>query len=339
MIELRDVSKQYRINNQVVTAVNRVSLTVKGGEIFAVMGKSGAGKSSLLRCVNLLERPDKGSVLINGTDLMQLSKPALRQQRQKIGMIFQHFNLLTSRDAFANIALPLALMGMDKARVATRVMELLALVNLTEHRHHYPDQLSGGQKQRVAIARALASHPDILLCDEATSALDPEATASILQLLRAINQKLGLTILLITHELDVIKRIGDRALVLDKGRVVEQGATLDLFLKPKHAITQRLVQKNLHLDFSKETMQSPSASGLASRWVQLTFIGEDGNRPIISELAKHFSISVNIKHAEIEKIKQQSIGFSICELMGEEENLLQAIAFIKTTSIQLKVFE
>ncbi len=222
MIELRELNKTYCVNNQYIHTLKDVELKIRRGEIFGILGKSGAGKSTLLRCVNLLEKPTSGRVIVNDVDLTSLSTHQLREHRHKIGMIFQHFNLLESRTVFGNIALPLEIIHRPKAEIQQKVSNLLELVDLTDRKHHLPSQLSGGQKQRVAIARALAAEPHVLLCDEATSSLDPESTQAILNLLKKINREFGLTILLITHELDVVKQICDRVGIMEKGRLIEQ---------------------------------------------------------------------------------------------------------------------
>lgn len=242
MIELNNVNKIYRTNHQHFQALKNVSLTIRRGEIFGVLGRSGAGKSTLLRCVNLLEKPNSGKVLVNNVDLTALSISQLRTHRHQIGMIFQHFNLLESRTAFANIALPLEIVHVPKQKIQDKVEELLALVGLADKRDYLPSQLSGGQQQRIAIARALAANPHVLLCDEATSALDPESTYLILSLLKKINREFGITILLITHELEVIKHICDRVGIMEQGQLIEQDSTLNILANPKNSVTKQLVQ-------------------------------------------------------------------------------------------------
>src|SRR3990167_4115251 len=248
MIEIKQLSKVYfgpTIAQQVLIDIN---LTINTGEIFGVIGRSGAGKSTLVRCLNLLEQPSSGEIIINGEVLTRLSLQSLRKERQKIGIIFQHFNLLTSRTVFENIALPLELNDTKKHLLKEKVFQLLELVDLIDKQNFYPDQLSGGQKQRVAIARALAADPAVLLSDEATSALDPETTAAILTLLKKINQQLNLTIIIITHEMEVVKAICDRVAVIDHGRIIEQGTVIDIFTQPKNEITKKLTQAALHLE-------------------------------------------------------------------------------------------
>lgn len=254
MIELNNISKRY---DNGYLALENIHLQIKKGEIYGILGKSGAGKSTLLRCVNLLERPTSGQVKVNGTDLTALDSKQLRTHRHKIGMIFQHYNLLESASVYDNVALPLKILGVGKATIDLKVTELLQLVNLSDKALHLPSQLSGGQKQRVGIARALAADPHVLLCDEATSALDAESTTSILQLLKRINQTLNLTILLITHELEVAKQICDRVGIIHAGRLVEEDATQNIFSQPKHAATKQLIQYALHFyKFEQEVLHA-----------------------------------------------------------------------------------
>src|SRR5690625_370971 len=241
MIEIQSVSQQFTGPDGTVTAVNNVSLHINKGDIFGIIGRSGAGKSTLVRTLNLLNRPTSGKILMDGRDITAMNAGDLRQARREIGMIFQHFNLLSSRTVADNIALPMELAGYDKAAINQRVTELLEIVGLSHQRDRYPSQISGGQKQRVGIARALANDPKVLLSDEATSALDPETTRSILELLKRINKELGLTIVLITHQMEVIKMICDRVAVMESGEVIEQGNVLDIFRKPKHPITRSMI--------------------------------------------------------------------------------------------------
>ncbi|MEN3295711.1 MAG: D-methionine transport system ATP-binding protein, partial [Burkholderiales bacterium] len=241
MIEIQALSQRFQGNGRAVDAVRDVSLSIPKGEIFGIIGRSGAGKSTLVRNINLLNRPTAGRVLVDGKDMTALSSDDLRAARREIGMIFQHFNLLSSRTVYGNVALPLELAGMSKADIHKKVMPLLDLVGLAEQKDRYPAQISGGQKQRVGIARALANDPKVLLSDEATSALDPETTRSILELLRRINRELGLTIVLITHQMEVIKQICDRVAVMEAGRVIEQGAVLDIFREPQHQVTRAMI--------------------------------------------------------------------------------------------------
>lgn len=339
MIEFKEIYKTYSFSDRVFPALCDINLTIQTGEIFGIFGESGAGKSTLLRSVNLLEKPTSGSICIEGVNITTLSAHALKKLRRRIGMIFQHFNLLESRTVFENIALPLELLKHSKQQINTEVSLLLDLIRLKEHQHHYPHQLSGGQKQRVAIARALATKPSILLCDEPTSALDPQSTLSVLRLLKEINRKLGVTILLITHEMDVIKRICDRAGVLDQGKLIEYGPVVQLFARPICEVTQKLVQKSLHIElpshFKNKLQLEPDPH--KSRLVRFTFVGDDSSQPLISTLAKKFDISINIIQANIENIQDATIGFTVCQLIGKQTAIDQALAHIEPSSITAEV--
>lgn len=284
----------------------------------------------MLRCINLLERPTQGRVIVNQVDLTSLSTAQLREHRHKIGMIFQHYNLLESRTAFENIALPLEIIHQSTHDINAKVNALLDLIGMQDKKNHLPSQLSGGQKQRIAIARALAADPYVLLCDEVTSALDSESTKSILNLLKQINRELGVTILLITHEIDVIKRICDKTGVMDHGRLVEQDLTIDVLVNPKTTITRQLVQQALHLYVPEQQKDDVLV-------LKLTFIGDDSNEPLISTLAKRFNISMNIKQALIEKIQETTVGFTICELTGQKADRELAMQYIKSTSVKVEV--
>lgn len=333
MITLEHIHKYYPSPQREIHALKDVNLSIKPGTIYGILGRSGAGKSTLLRCVNLLERPSSGRVLINNIDLLSLNKEQLRQKRHKIGMIFQHFNLLESYTVFKNIALPLEIIGWENIDIKQRVLSLLELVGLTEKANHYPSQLSGGQKQRVAIARALAAQAEILLCDEATSALDTEATHTILELLQKINREFNLTILLITHELDVIREICDYAGVLEHGELIEQAATVDLFANPQHPVTKQLIRKAFHLTPTEiDPLALPTDEYRLI--LQLTFIGQDSDTPFISYLVKQFDININIQHADLTQVHGKVVGYTICELSGKQENVQKALQFIKTTNIK-----
>lgn len=339
MIELIHLSKTYGSGEKAFHALKDIDLSIQPGEIFGIFGESGAGKSTLLRCINLLERPSSGQVIVNGVDLIQLTASQLKKERHHIGMIFQHFNLLQSRTAYENIALPLELLGKHKDEIQQTVNQLLQLIGLKDRANHYPDQLSGGQKQRIAIARALATKPDILLCDEATSALDPKSTFSILNLLTDINKQLGVTIVLITHEMDVIKQICHRAAVLDQGHLIECGSIIELFAKPKSAITRQLVQKFLHIELppmiQKQLQTEPSLE--KSHLVRFTFVGEDSTQPLITTLVQKFNITINILQANLESIQDATVGFTVCQLSGDHEAINQALNYIKPSSITAEV--
>jgi len=256
MIQIEQLTKIYNVHRRKVVGVDRVSLSIDRGEIFGIIGHSGAGKSTLLRCLNLLERPTSGRIIIDGTDITTLSGVSLRHARLKIGMIFQHFCLIHSKTVFDNIAFALRAAGKTKAEIDARVQELLDMVGLSDKRDAYPSQLSGGQKQRVGIARALANNPSVLLCDEATSALDPATTSSILQLLKRINRELGITIVLITHEMEVIKEVCDRVAVMQDGRIIEIGRVYDLFTRPQQPLTRSFVEHVLRPRYARTSLSS-----------------------------------------------------------------------------------
>ena len=325
MIEFQQVHKAYNVQGRQIPALQSTDLHVRRGEIFGLIGHSGAGKSTLLRLINRLEEPSGGRIVVDGTDVTALDAGGLRNFRRKVGMIFQHFNLLASKTVAENIAMPMKLAGeQGREAIAQRVRELLQRVGLEEHAGKYPAQLSGGQKQRVGIARALATEPDILLCDEATSALDPQTTAQVLQLLAEINRELGLTIVLITHEMDVIRRVCDRVGVMDGGVIVEQGEVTDVFLHPQHPTTRRFVQ---------ETDEDSQASGddlehVQGRILRLTFLGETTYAPILGQVARETGVDYSILAGRIGRIKDQPCGQLTVALTGaqtaEAEQRLQA---------------
>lgn len=305
LIHLHNLHKTYLTGPAPVPALRGVDLRVDAGEVFGIIGASGAGKSTLLRVINLLERPDVGDVRVAGLDLMSLDDTGLRQARQHIGMIFQHFNLLSSRTVAENVAWPLRIAGQSAAQSAPRVRELLARVGLQDQADKYPAQLSGGQKQRVGVARALATNPKVLLCDEATSALDPETTRSILDLLAQINRDLGLTIVLITHEMEVVRRVCDRVAVLDGGTIVEQGPVADVFLHPQHATTRRFVLEAEHVD---ENDQSVDFAHVAGELWQLTFRGEKTYEPLLGDVARRTGLDFGILTGRVGRIKNEPYG-------------------------------
>lgn len=324
MIELRGLTKRYGD----LTALDDVSLTVAPGEIFGVLGQSGAGKSTLIRCVNLLERPAGGDVLVDGRSLMALNPAELRQERQKIGMIFQHFHLFSSRTVAGNIAYPLEVAGWPADRIRQRVAELLDLVGLSEKAGAYPAQLSGGQKQRVGIARALAAGPKILLSDEATSALDPETTRSVLGLLREINQKLNLTILLITHQMDVVKEICDSVAILERGRLVEQGKVVDLIGTPG---------SRLH-DLFYEPFHASAWNGHAgATLVALTFVGELAGQPVITKMARTCGVDANIIEGAVERAGTTRVGRLLLELTGDPAAVAGSLDFLRAQGLNPEV--
>ncbi|BES86009.1 methionine import ATP-binding protein MetN [Pectobacterium araliae] len=339
MIELSNITKIFQQNGRAITALSDVSFHVPTGQIYGVIGASGAGKSTLIRCVNLLERPTEGKVLVDGQELTQLSDSQLTRARRQIGMIFQHFNLLASRTVFGNIALPLELDNTPKADITKRVNELLELVGLADKHDVYPANLSGGQKQRVAIARALASNPKVLLCDEATSALDPATTRSILELLKDINRRLGLTILLITHEMDVVKRICDQVAVISDGRLIEQDTVSEVFSHPKTPLAQKFIQSTLHLDIPDDylTRLSPDHHPEATPLLRMEFTGKSVDAPLLSEVARRFTINNNIISAQMDYASGVKFGIMLTEMHGNDADIKAAIQFLQESHVTVEV--
>lgn len=306
MIEFQDVHKTYRVAGRDIPALHATRLVIPSGQVFGLIGHSGAGKSTLLRLINRLEQPSGGTILIDGEDVTAYRPDRLRQLRQQVGMIFQHFNLLASKTVADNVALPLRLAGqLSAADIDKRVASLLARVGLSEHARKYPAQLSGGQKQRVGIARALSTEPKILLCDEATSALDPQTTASVLRLLAEINRELNLTIVLITHEMDVIRRVCDQVAVMDAGRIVEQGPVAQVFLHPTHPTTKRFVQEDEQVD---ENEQRNDFAHVPGRIVRLTFQGDATYAPLLGTVARETGVDYSILAGRIDRIKDAPYG-------------------------------
>ena len=335
MIDIEQVSKHYVVDKNAVPAIIDINLRIEQGEIFGIIGASGAGKSTLIRTLNLLERPDSGHIRVDGADITTFSKTELQAYRRKAGMIFQHFNLIGAKTVADNIRYPLKLTGeYSAAEMDARVTELLELVELVEHRDKYPAQLSGGQKQRVGIARALANHPKLLLCDEATSALDPQTTQSILRLLRDINQRFGLTIVLITHEIDVIRAICDRVAVLDKGRVVEHGQVADILLHPKHALTRAMVRESSH---HEESATLGASFGLPGPLLRLTFLGETTYQPVLERVATALGVSFNILEGVIGRIKDTPYGQLTVQVIDAQNDLARVEAAFEQQSIHCEV--
>jgi len=339
MIELSNVSKTYGSGDSAVHALQNVNLTIPKGTIHGVIGLSGAGKSTLIRCVNLLERPTSGSVLVDGQEMTGLRRRELNHARHRIGMIFQHFNLLTTRTVFDNVALPLELMGEKRSAIKNRVLPLLEMVGLADKAKQYPAQLSGGQKQRVAIARALASKPNVLLCDEATSALDPQTTSSILELLRDINHQLGITILLITHEMEVVKSICHRVSLISDGKLVEDAEVGDFFTAPATQLGRDFLNDFLKLSPPKELLErlEESPSEHTHPVVRLTFSGDAVSTPLISRLARECSVDVSILQAKVESIQDRTLGLMIAELLGSHEQTQQAMSYLEAHQLQVEV--
>ena len=335
VIDIEHISKHYILDRTAIPAITDISLRIERGEIFGIIGASGAGKSTLIRTLNLLERPDSGRILVDGSDITAFSKTELQGYRRKAGMIFQHFNLIGAKTVADNIRFPLKLAGeYADVEMDARVSELLELVELTEHRDKYPAQLSGGQKQRVGIARALANHPKLLLCDEATSALDPQTTQSILRLLRDINQRFGLTIVLITHEMDVIRAICDRVAVLDKGVVVEHGPVADILLHPRHAVTRSMVRESSH---HEESANLGASLGLSGPLLRLTFLGAVTYQPVLERVATELKVSFNILEGVIGRIKDTPYGQLTVQVIGSASDLARVEAAFSAQSIHCEV--
>lgn len=339
MIDLKDIDVVFQSDDRIVNAVKGVNIHVEAGEIFGIVGYSGAGKSTLVRTINLLQRPTSGSVHVNGLDMLALNASELRQARKKIGMIFQHFNLMEQRTIFENVAFPLKGSQLTKAQVAEKVAELLDLVGLQEKTDAYPNQLSGGQKQRVAIARALANDPDILLCDEATSALDPKTTSSILALLEELNQKLNLTIVIITHEMSVVKDLCHKVAVMEDGKVLEKGDIVTIFTNPQNALTREFINTATHFDqeiaivLAHPFTQSISKDGDI---IRLSYVGEETTKPLISHIVKTFQVEVNIIYGHVEILQDTPVGNLLLGFKGSKENVHAALDYLKNQQVRVE---
>lgn len=333
MIELVGITKTFNGKQGPIHALKDVSLSVKKGEIYGVIGYSGAGKSTLIRCVNLLEKPDSGSVKVKDVDLTKLSTNNLRKARGDIGMIFQGFNLLKTATVYDNVALPLRLTGLSKKEVEERVKKYLQIVGLEEKHSSYPAELSGGQKQRVAIARALSHEPEILLSDEATSALDPDTTEAILDLLLKINKELGITILLITHEMNVIQRICDRVAVMENGEVIEEGKTKDIFTAPKHPTTRKFVNSLFSHKIPADILENLNETGQVAT---LSFFGESSGEPALALVSKKFDIYPNILSGSITQLKNESFGQLVVHFKGEPSEIQKAIKFLENDQVKVE---
>lgn len=331
MIQLQNIYKSYKTKSFHHTALNGINLTIPKGSIYGIIGPSGAGKSTLIRCLNGLEKPDSGQVLINGVALNTLEGSALREARRSIGMVFQDFKLLSYKTVEHNIRLPLIVAKLPMHEQKRRVNELLALVGLEGMAHKYPSQLSGGQKQRVAIARALVHNPEVLLCDEATSALDPQTSEQILELLRSINHRLGITILLITHDMSVIKRICERVALLDHGIIVEEADTLTLFSHPRSAMAKSFVLGK-SLDDWKQLAKS-----LDGKVIRITYRQQGASKPLISEASRRFNIDINIIEGAIETLQNELVGHLLVTLMGDEKAIAQTIDFFNREDLLVEV--
>ncbi len=339
MIEIKNLSKVYFASGQEVLALDDVSLTVQKGEIFGIIGLSGAGKSTLIRCINMLEKPTRGSIAVDGQEITLLSQHELRLARQKIGMIFQQFNLLSSRTVFDNVLFPLEIAGVPKQEAAKQVQELLELVGLTDKAEMHPAQLSGGQKQRVGIARALANGPKLLLSDEATSALDPQTTRSILELLKDINRRFHLTILLITHDMNVIKKVCDRVAVIDNARIVEAGEVLEVFSNPNTPTSHSFVNAVISREIPGELLHNsvePSGNSV-SKLIRVSFIGPSAGKPLISSMIRRYDLDVNIIYGNIDRIKDTPFGNLTLEILGHPDLLQKALAYLRNQGLEIEV--
>ena len=340
MIKLDHITQTYKTpEGREFKALDDVSIEIRPGEIFGIIGRSGAGKSTLVRCINLLNRPSEGTVTVDGKNLTELSEDELRESRRSIGMIFQHFNLLSSRTVYDNVALPLELVGTPKNVIREKVEPLLKLVGLTEHAHKYPSQLSGGQKQRVGIARALTNDPKVLLSDEATSALDPETTVATLALLKRINKELGLTIVLITHEVQVVKQICERVVVMNYGKIVEQGKVVAIFMSPQHETTKALIGNVMARDmpasildrFRKARENHPNSD--AVYLLRLAFSGNEVTRPVISECSRRFNLDFNILRGTVDDVQGQTLGSLTVLIEAESSVFIEAVNFLRENGV------
>ena len=334
MIEINNISKVFGEGQSKVEALKEVTLTIEERDIFGIIGYSGAGKSTLIRCINGLEKPSSGEVKVLGKNINTLEEKNLRLIRKDIGMIFQHFNLMGSRNVYDNIAYPLKGRDMSKSEKQEKIKKLLQLVDLEDKERAYPSQLSGGQKQRVAIARALATDPKILLCDEATSALDPMTTNSILQLLKKINEELGITIVLITHQMEVIKEICTKVAVMEKGAVVEEGTLVQVFTNPRSTIAKEFVTKNFQ--YEKFGHSGPNK---VNRLLQMKYIGEPASEPLISVISQKFGVTANITFGNIEKLQEVYFGNLVVELEGSEQQVIAAIEYVKSKKVEVEVID
>lgn len=342
MIRLENVSKTFTDSNKEVHAVNNVSLTINDGDIFGIIGFSGAGKSTLVRCINLLEKPTEGKVFVDDAEITALSGKELRKARKKIGMIFQHFNLMPSQTIFGNVAYPLRGSGLSKEEIKEKVHHLLELVGISEKENAFPSQLSGGQKQRVAIARALANDPNILLCDEATSALDPQTTKSILKLLQQLNQTLGITVVVITHEMAVVKEICNRVAVMDHGDVVEEGEVFHVFASPKEPLTRSFIKTTSNLQKIEELIAADSpvvATKKGELIVRLSYVEKNTSEPLISTVTQKFGIILNIVFADVEIVQNAPIGGTVAIVSGESSRIDEALQYLRDKNVGVEVIK
>lgn len=331
MIKLDGLTKEFHTGNRIITAVDRVSLNIKKGEIYGIIGLSGAGKSTLIRCLNRLEEPTSGDIIIDNVNITSLNKENLRKERKEIGMIFQHFNLLSQKTVYENIAFPLFLEKWSKNDVKNRVDELLRFVELVDKRDAYPSQLSGGQKQRVAIARAIANNPKVLLSDEGTSALDPQTTKAILNLLKKIRDEFDLTIVMITHQMEVVKQVCDRVAIMEDGKVIEENTVENLFKSPKTKTAKAFIS-SIHTD--EEVLNPIDFKG---KLIRLAFMGESSKKPIVSRLIKTFNIDVNILSGSIDTLQAKNVGHLILELIGDKEEVEKSLSYLRNENVNVEV--
>lgn len=335
MIEFKNISKHYELKGQTIRALDQINLEIPAGSIFGIIGYSGAGKSTLIRLINLLERPNQGQVIINQKDFTALDARALRQERANIGMIFQHFNLLQTKTVADNIEMPLKLLGVSKDQREKRLNELLEFIDLKHKKDAFPDELSGGQKQRVGIARALANHPKILLCDEATSALDPQTTKSVLSLLKKINQEQGITIVMVTHEMDVIESVCDFVAVMEQGKVIETGSTLEIFSQPQHPTTKNFIQTVLQQQLPVNILNNLENQNHKSIY-SLQFLGTSAQETVVQAAIKQFDVSLNILFANMTEINGSVIGQMFIQLLGDAESIRQTIDFFEKNGVKVE---
>lgn len=335
MIEFKNISKHYELKGQTIRALDQINLEIPAGSIFGIIGYSGAGKSTLIRLINLLERPNQGQVIINQKDFTALDARALRQERANIGMIFQHFNLLQTKTVADNIEMPLRLLGVSKDHREKRLNELLEFIDLKHKKDAFPDELSGGQKQRVGIARALANHPKILLCDEATSALDPQTTKSVLALLKKINQEQGITIVMVTHEMDVIESVCDFVAVMEQGKVIETGSTLEIFSQPQHPTTKNFIQTVLQQQLPVNILNNLENQNHKSIY-SLQFLGTSAQETVVQAAIKQFDVSLNILFANMTEINGSVIGQMFIQLLGDTESIRQTIDFFEKNGVKVE---
>ena len=326
LIELNHLTKTFKGKTQTVDALKDINLQIEQGDIFGIIGMSGAGKSTLVRCINFLEQPTSGSVVIDGKDLASLTPKELRQLRQQVSMIFQHFNLLSQRDVRGNIAFAMEIAGMKRPQIEKRIDELLEIVGLTDRQHNYPSQLSGGQQQRVAIARALATNPKIILCDEATSALDPTTTTSILNLLREINRKMGITIVIITHEMSVVESTCTHVAIIDDGRLAECGTVESVFSQPKSVAAKKLIFRTTGAD----------SGAMGERMIRIVFEGSSADEPTISDLAMQCHVAVNIRYADTREVSGKLFGQMILQLPEDHLQQEKAIYFLQNKGLRVE---